>query len=251
MLKISVVTATYNCERTILSTLESIRNQTYAAVEHVIMDGASKDRTLEVIGHHKTRDTKVISEADNGIYDALNKGIRATSGDVIGLLHADDVFNSPDTLARVAEAFADASIEAVYGDLVYVDAKDMGKVIRYWKAGQITPGKFRRGWMPPHPTVFVRSSVYRRLGVFDQQYKIAADYDLMLRFLFAGSVKAAYLPIVITRMRVGGASNRSLKNIILKMREDYRVVRSNEVGGLMVLMYKNLTKIPQFWRRER
>ena len=177
----------------------------------------------------------------------MNKGIALATGDVVGFLHADDVFADTRVLSRIADAFADDAVGAVYGDLVYVQAGDMGRVVRHWSAGHFSKSKLAWGWMPPHPTFYVRRSLYARLGGFDLRYRIAADYDTMLRFLGRGEVQAAYIPEVLVKMRLGGVSNRSLANILQKSREDYLVLRRNGVGGLGALVWKNLSKVAQFF----
>jgi glycosyltransferase len=191
-----------------------------------------------------------VSERDDGIYDALNKGIERATGEVVGFLHADDLFADSAVLAGVAEAFSDPHVEAVYGDLVYVRHDNVDHVVRYWRAGEFELGALRRGWMPPHPTFYVRRCVYQRLGLFNTRYRIAADYDSMLRFLGRGGVRAAYIPQVMVRMRVGGISNRSLSNVLRKSREDLDILRVNGVGGISTLLQKNLSKLSQFWRRQ-
>lgn len=249
MTSISVVTAVYNSRDTVAHSLDSVLSQSHSLVESVVIDGASTDGTLDVLQRYRTRLGAFVSEPDKGIYDALNKGIRHASGEVVGFLHADDLFAHDDVLARIAEAFADSAVEAVYGDLVYVRRDDVSRVVRYWRAGRFDEDALRRGWMPPHPTFYVRRSVYERLGLFDTRYRIAADYDLVLRFLAHGGIRAAYVSEVLISMRVGGVSNRSLRNILRKSREDLEIVRSNEVGGIGTVLQKNLGKISQFWRR--
>ena len=188
----------------------------------------------------------LVSAPDTGIYDAINNGIRRASGDVIGLLHADDKLAAPDVLAAVAEALADPGIDGVYGDLQYVSRDDETRVIRHWKAGPYAQSRLKRGWMPPHPTLYLRREVFDRSGLYDTSYRISGDYDGMLRFLTTGQVRLAYIPQVMVRMKIGGASNRSFAQMVRKSREDYRAIRHNKVGGIGTLVAKNLTKIPQF-----
>lgn len=245
-LRISVITAVYNRVDTIADALDSVRAQTWPHVEHVVIDGASKDGTTQLLEARKGSLDVFVSERDKGIYDALNKGIANATGDVVGFLHADDLFASNDILAKVAKLFEDPSVGAVYGDLVYVKKEDVSKVVRYWKSGAFSKAKLARGWMPPHPTLYLRRSVYQELGGFDTQFRIAADYDSMLRYLGKGGVKPAYLPEVMVRMRLGGESNRSLANVIKKSKEDYLALKKNGVGGLPTLTAKNLRKLPQF-----
>ncbi len=248
-LKISVVTAVFNRAATVADALASVRGQTCADVEHIVIDGASTDGTVPILQAHKAQLAVLVSEPDRGIYDALNKGIRRASGDVVGFLHADDLFESPDALACVAEAFSDPAIDAVYGDLVYVREHDPSQVVRYWRAGAFVPGCLARGWMPPHPTFYVRRSVYERLGLFDTRFRIAADYESILRFLGIGGVRPRYLPQVLVRMRLGGVSNRSLRSMARKSREDYAAMQLHGIGGLQALVRKNLIKLPQFVAR--
>src|ERR1700690_569956 len=224
MLKMSVVTAVYNRQRTVGQAIDSVLAQSYPAVESIVIDGASTDGTFAVLEPYRPRLGVLISERDQGIYDALNKGIKHATGDVVGFLHADDIFENTEVLAKVAAAFQDPAIDAVYGDLVYVRHNDIGQVIRYWRSGRYDDASLSRGWMPPHPTFYVRRSVYERLGGFDTRYRIAADYDTVLRFLAVGRIRAAYIPEVLVRMRAGGISNRSLKTILRKSREDLEVV---------------------------
>lgn len=188
----------------------------------------------------------LVSEPDQGIYDALNKGISKSRGDVIGFLHADDVFADEHVLTRVGEAFQNPAVQAVYGDLQYVRKGDVSKVIRHWKSGSFDARSLARGWMPPHPTLYVRRTVYEQLGGFDTRFRIAADYDFMLRLLTQPEIVTAYVPHVLVKMRVGGASNRSITNILRKSREDLQALRSNKVGGLTTLFWKNISKIGQF-----
>lgn len=249
MIKVSVVTAVFNGEKTISQAIESVLSQNYPAVESVVIDGASRDATLSILEPYRPRLGKLISEPDEGIYDALNKGIRHATGDVVGFLHADDLFEDDGVLGKVAAAFEDPEVDAVYGDLVYVRHDNVERVVRYWKSGSYDQDTLARGWMPPHPTFYVRRSVYERLGGFDTRFKIAADYDTVLRFLAVGKIRATYIPEVLVRMRTGGISNRSLGTILRKSREDYAVVRRNKSGGIATILKKNFSKLNQFWRK--
>lgn len=245
-MKISLVTAVYNRRDTIAGAIESARSQTYQNTEHVIIDGASTDGTVEYLNDVLDDHTLLVSEKDDGIYDALNKGILRATGDVVGLLHSDDFFASEDVLAMVAKSFADPSIDAVYGDLQYVAKNDPPRIIRHWKAGPYSPAKLARGWMPPHPTLFLRKEIFENFGAYDTSYRIAADYDAILRWFGQGELKAHYIPEVLVKMRVGGESNKSFGKIITKSREDYRALRSNKIGGLGTLVWKNGSKLGQF-----
>ncbi len=214
-----------------------------------MIDGGSTDGTLDVLRSYENRLAVLVSEPDQGIYDALNKGIQLASGEVVGFLHSDDLFTDDIVLQHVVDAFSSRQVDAVYGDLQYVQKVNRDEVLRYWRAGAFSRFRLGWGWMPPHPTFYVRRSLYKRLGMFDTSYRIAADYEFMLRLLRTGGVRVAYVPRVLIKMRLGGVSNRSLKNIIQKSREDYRALKDNKVGGLGALVMKNLSKVVQFWRR--
>lgn len=246
---ISVITATWNCGITVADCLTSVAVQSYTNREHVLIDGASRDDTLRLLQAHREQLAVLVSEPDRGIYDALNKGIARASGDVIGFLHADDVFAGPDVLARVAAAFADPTVSAVYGDLQYVRKVDVNQVVRHWQSSPFSHRQLEWGWMPPHPTLYVRREWYERIGGFDIRYRIAADYFSILRLFSQPDFKAVYLPEVLVKMRLGGASNRSLKAIIRKSSEDWRALRQSRVGalgGVGALIWKNLSKLSQF-----
>ena len=259
-MKISIITAVFNRADSIAQAVESVQRQTHADVEHVVIDGASTDGTLEALRafsglprrcapRNDSISFVLVSEPDNGIYDALNKGFERASGEIIGVMHSDDFFADERVLARVVEAFADPEIDAVYGDLDYVAKTDTNRVIRHWKSGEYNPARLAWGWMPPPPTLFIRRRVFEQWGGFDTQFRIAADYDAILRYFGQGKIRAAYIPCVLVKMRVGGESNRSLAKIWLKSREDYLALRRNGVGGMGALMWKNLSKVRQFFQR--
>lgn len=245
-LHISVITAVLNRASTLDAAMRSVHGQRWPDIEHIVIDGGSTDGSLEILQSHRQRISKLVSEPDQGIYDALNKGIGAATGDIVGFMHADDEFASPDALAHIARAFDNPAVEAAYGDLVYVRKGDSSRVVRYWRAGEYQRTQLAQGWMPPHPTFYVRRDVYARCGGFDTRFKIAADYENMLRILWRGGVQPAYVPEVLVRMRVGGISNMSLFNVLHKSREDYAAMRQNGIGGLQALVLKNVMKLPQF-----
>lgn len=249
-LRISVVTAVHNRADTIAATMASVHAQTWRDVEHIVIDGASTDGTLQTLEGYRGRIAQFVSEPDHGVYDALNKGIARASGDVIGFLHSDDEYASTSVLAKVAAAFEDPKVDAIYGDLVYVSQRDPSHVVRYWRAGQCSRTKLAWGWMPPHPTLYVRRELYERFGGFDTRYRIAADYESMLRLMWKHQVRAAYLPEVLVRMRTGGLSNRSLVTMLRKSFEDFTALRQNQLGGVAALLCKNMVKLPQFVARE-
>lgn len=246
-MKISVVTAVRNGAATLPRMLDSLRAQTHADLEHVVQDGASTDGTVELLRAQGLAGMALVSAADGGIYEAINAGIRRATGDVIGLLHADDVLADASVLARVADVLADPAIDGVYGDLNYVARADPSRVIRHWRAGAFNPRALALGWMPPHPTLYLRREVFDRAGLYDTSYRISGDYDGMLRFLTTGQVRLAYISHVMVQMQMGGASNRSFAQMIRKSREDYRAIRRHNVGGIGTLVAKNLSKLPQFF----
>jgi len=249
-MKISIITAVLNAAKTIDNCMRSIANQTYNDIEHIVVDGGSTDGTLEVLEKYKNRIAKMVSETDEGIYDALNKGIKIATGLVIGILNSDDFYAHERVIEKVADIFTKEKVDSCYGDLQYVGRRNHGRVIRHWKSSAYRSGNFRRGWMLPHPTFFVRKEVYKRYGYFNTDFKIASDYELMLRFLEKYKISTYYIPDVLVKMRIGGTSNRNLKNILIKSLEDYRAWKVNNLnGGFCPILLKNLSKIPQFFIR--
>ena len=248
-MKVSVITAVFNGVDTIKDCIKSVSGQIYPDIEHIIIDGGSTDGTLEVIKRYTEKRVNIVSEPDNGIYDALNKGIRQASGEVIGLLYSDDFYAHDRVIEKVADIFMKYNIDSCYGDLQYVDKNNPDKVIRYWKSSQYRHGKFKYGWMPPHSTFFVKKEIYNKYGYFNTNFKIAADYELMLRFLEKHKISTYYTPEVFIKMRIGGTSNRNIKNLIIKSNEDYRAWKVNNLnGGFYTILLKNLCKIPQFFK---
>lgn len=248
-LKFSIITACYNSEATISQAITSLKMQSWAEIEHVVIDGLSTDCTQTIAQSTLGTLDIFVSEPDKGIYDALNKGIQHSTGDVIGFLHSDDFFANEMVLQRVAELFLSSGADAVYGDLQYVSASTPTRVIRNWQSGEFSQSKLRRGWMPPHPAFFMKRDLYERLGAFDTELRIASDYDSLLRYLSHPAIKVAYIPQVLVKMRVGGASNGSLKQIIRKSKEDFSVMKKHGLNPFIALPYKNLSKIYQFFIR--
>ena len=227
-MKISVVTATYNSAATIADTLRSVNEQSHPDVEHLIIDGGSTDATLEIVRDLGKRVARVVSEPDRGIYDAMNKGLALATGDVIGLLNSDDLYPDPAVLSTVAGEFVDdPALEALYADLCYVAQSDTRKVVRYWRSSNYRPGLFQRGWVPPHPTFFVRREVYERLGCFDLGYRLAADWELLVRFIEVHRIRTRHFPRVMVHMRLGGATNRSWTNVWKQNEEILRAARAH------------------------
>ncbi|GEM_PF-106698 len=222
---ISIVTVVYNGAATLEHTIRGVIEQTYGNVEYIVVDGGSTDATLDILRKYEGNIDYWVSEKDAGIYDAMNKGISLTSGEIIGLINADDFYASRDVLASVAAVLTDPDVDACYGDLCYVKQHDISTVVRYWQSSDFRPGAFEKAWCPPHPTFFVRRKIYERFGVFDLTYKIAADMELMLRFLEIHRVRAKYIPEVMVKMRVGGTTNRSWANIVKQNGEILRALR--------------------------
>ncbi len=245
-MKISIITAVFNRRDTIGDALQSLRSQSYRDLEHVVVDGGSSDGTLDVVTAQADDRTVLVSEPDDGIYDALNKGLERATGDVIGLLHSDDMLAGGQVLDAVAAAFSTGDADAVYGDLDYVYRRDTSHVLRRWRSGAFTPARLRYGWMPPHPALFLRRGVVERLGGYDTSFRIAGDYDAILRYFSSDGFRAAYVPEVLVKMRAGGESNRSVGRILRKSREDYRAIRRNGIGGPPTLLLKNIRKLGQF-----
>ena len=252
-MKVSIITATYNSEKLVVDAINSLISQTYSDIQSVLIDGASKDSTVALVEKsflNSKISSKIISEPDQGIYDALNKGINNADGDIIGFLHADDLYDNCDVISKVVSLFKkNPDLQSLYGDLVYVQKENTAKVVRYWQSGECSHIEMKKGWMPPHPAFFVRKEVYEKFGLFDTSYNIAADYDFMMRVLYKGGISTAYIPEVFVKMRVGGASNKSLKNIWRKSKEDLRAMKTNELGGVATLVNKNFRKIPQFFKK--
>jgi len=249
--RVTLITATYNSGASIKTCLDSVVSQDYDVFEYLIIDGKSSDETLSIVEdfQQKYPFIKLISEKDEGIYDALNKGVLLATGDVIGFVHSDDLLASKTVISEIVATLKNEKLDGVYGDLEYVRKEDTSKVVRFWKSRSFNSKLLSMGWMPAHPTLFLKKEVYEKHGFFNLRYKISADYDFMLRILKDDSLKFGYLPKVITKMRVGGASNGSINNIINKTKEDYRAIRSNQIGGWFSILIKNTSKIKQLFIR--
>lgn len=249
-MKMTLITNVLNAEETIEESILSATNQTYEDIEYIVVDGVSKDKTLSILDKYAEKISKFISEPDKNLYDAMNKGIKLASGDIIGFLHADNLFVSDNVIKRVAEVFKQREVDAVWGDLTYVDKQNTQKTIRYWKSCAYSEGLFNKGWMPPHPAFFVKKAVYEKYGYFNTDFEISADYEIMLRFLHKHKISTAYLPKILVKMRLGGVSNRNFRNIIRKSREDIKAWKVNGLkGGIDTVFLKNISKIPQFFTR--
>jgi len=247
-MKISIITATLNSSPHVASCVESVLSQAGADIEYIIIDGGSTDDTVDKIRSYNGKVTRLISEPDQGMYDALNKGIRAAKGEIIGFLHSDDIYMNEWVIKTAVDHIEKYGVESCYGDLLYVDKCDTGKIVRYWKSGNYSREAFYNGWMPPHPTFFVRRSVYEKYGLFNLSIGSAADYELILRFMFKHGISTVYIPQIIVKMRMGGASNGTMKNRLRANRMDRLAWK---VNGLKpkpwTLFLKPARKIKQYF----
>lgn len=238
---------TYNSSTTIEDTVKSVLVQTHPDIEYIIVDGDSTDNTLQKIEPYSDKLSKFVSEKDSGMYDALNKGIKLATGDIIGILNSDDFYTDKFVIEEVVKIFLEEHSDAVYADLQYVDSNHTNKIIRNWKSGNYKPGDFLYGWMPPHPTFFVKKDIYRKFGNFSMELKSAADYELMLRFIHKHQIRLSYLKRVIVKMRAGGMSNSSLKNRMRANKEDRKAWSMNQITPrFYTLWFKPLRKILQY-----
>jgi len=248
-LKISIITVAYNAEKSIEDTIQSVLNQSYSNIEYIIIDGKSTDKTLDICNQYKNQITTIVSEKDKGIYDAMNKGVAIATGDIIGVLNADDFYIDNDVITNVANLFQSTNCDGLYANLVYVDGCDTNKVTRTWISGKYKPNAFLKGWMPPHPTFFVKKECYQKYGDYSLELKSAADYELMLRFIHKHKISLSYLNQITVKMRVGGVSNASLKNRINANKEDRKAWQMNGLKpGFFTLIRKPLSKIFQFFK---
>jgi glycosyltransferase len=249
---ISIITATYNSEAFIAEALNSYKTQSYLQKESILIDGNSKDRTLSILKDYLDCITVLKSEKDHGIYDALNKGIQLAKGEIIGILHSDDLFANDSVLEKIAQQFkSNPTLMAVYGDLEYVDRNNPNKIIRYWKSGSCSLKALESGWMPPHPTLFIKKECFTKLGMYNLNYNSAADYDLILRFFYKHQLKLTYIPEVLVKMRVGGLSNKSLNNRWKANQEDRTAMKQNGIPfPFLAGILKPLRKLNQYWTKK-
>lgn len=246
-MKISIITITYNSAATVEQTILSVLDQDYKDIEYIIVDGASTDGTMEIVNRYKDRIAKIVSEKDKGLYDALNKGISMATGEVTGILHSDDFYTGHSVISHVMDLFEKENCDGVYADLYYVNRDHTDKIVRKWNSGAYHAGRFINGWMPPHPTFFVKTFCYKKFGAFDLEFRTSADYELMLRFIEKHKIRLAYLPEYIINMRTGGQSNVSLKNRVIANLEDRKAWEKNGLRPRFYTLYlKPLRKLLQF-----
>lgn len=249
-MKISIVTAVRNDVGTVAETLNSVAEQVGADIEHIVIDGASTDGTVDVIRQHASRIAHFVSEPDRGPYDGMNKGLAVATGDVVGFLNGDDAFLSRNVVARISEVLSDDDVDACYANLVYTAQDDLNHVVRWWRSQPYRPGLFLRGWMPAHPTFYVKRRIFEKFGAFDLEFKRQADFDLALRFMHVHGIRTVFVPEFWVRMRVGGFSNNSYRNILLGNLEAYWICRKR---GVTVWPWfpivKMVSRLPQFFER--
>lgn len=246
-IKISIITVTYNSAATLEQTIQSVVSQTYSNIEYIIVDGLSTDSTLNIVEKYRDKISKLVSEKDQGLYDAINKGIALANGDVVGILHSDDFYTHNRVIEEYATMFEKGSYDGVYADLYYVDKDDTDKIVRTWKSGAYNDGDFLNGWMPPHPTFFVKRNCYKQFGNFSLEFKTAADYELMLRFIHKQKIKLGYLNSFTVKMRTGGKSNANVQSRLNANREDRRAWEMNGLSPRFYTLYlKPFRKILQF-----
>lgn len=244
-MKVSIITSCFNREKTIRDSIESVLSQDYDNIEYIVIDGASKDHTMDIVNEYRDRISVIVSEKDNGMYEGINKGIRLATGDIIGLLHSDDVFYATDTISRIVNEFKRTHAEFVYGNGIFVSPSDMNYVVRNWQSGEYVKRKLACGWLPLHTTVYVKKDVFCKVGLYHEGYKISADSDWQLRCLYQNSLRVSYLDEYIIRMRMGGAST-SFSKTMEKWREDIDLYHRMGLNPYISLTCKVLSKIPQF-----
>jgi glycosyltransferase involved in cell wall biosynthesis len=249
-MKITIITVAYNAEQTIESTINSVLSQTYPCIEYIVIDGASSDGTYAIAEKYGDRISKLVCEPDTGTYDAMNKGIAMSTGDIIGFLHADDIYSDDTVISRVIDEFSKAKVDCVFGNLVYVDRYNTDNIIRYYSAGDFSIDRFAYGCMPPHPTFFAKKSIYDKYGVFKTNYKIAADFELLARFLWTNQISYRYIPDVLVKMRMGGISTKNYRSNLILNREILRACAENKIRTNYLKIYmKYFTKVLQLFHR--
>lgn len=246
-MKVSIITVTMNSERYLSDCINSVRRQNYRDIEHIIIDGKSTDGTLNIILENLNHISYWVSETDRGMYDAINKGLEMATGDVIGILNSDDMFASADAVKSIVDCFETTGSDTVYGDLVYVDASNTQKILRYWKGISYKRSRFRYGWMPAHPTFYMRRELIEQFGIYENHYYTAADYEFMARYLFLHKVSSQYIDTMLVKMRSGGISNENFKSRLRANRRDFLAMRKNKIPfSFFVSILKPLIKLPQF-----
>jgi glycosyltransferase involved in cell wall biosynthesis len=247
-MKISIITVIWNNKETIKNAIDSVLEQTYKNIEYIIIDGASTDGTIDVVKSYGDKITKFVSEKDKGLYDAMNKGIVLATGDIVGILNSDDFYIDEFVIEKVVKEFEDKKVDSVYADLVFVKPKNLDKTVRYYDSSHFNPSKFAYGWMPAHPTFFVKKKIYDKHGVFRTNFKIAADFDLLARFLYTHKISYSYMQEVLVKMRTGGVST-SFNSIWINNIEQLRVCRDHNIDtNIFKIFLKYPRKILGFFK---
>ena len=248
-MKISIITVVWNNKETVKDAIDSVLNQTYENIEYIIIDGASTDGTLDIVKSYGDEITKFVSEPDKGLYDAMNKGIAQSTGDVVGILNSDDFYIDKFVIEKVVKEFEDKKCDSVYADLVFVKPENLDKTVRYYDSSHFTPSKFAYGWMPAHPTFFVKREIYNRYGVFRTDLKIGADFDILARFLYTQKISYSYMQKVFVKMRIGGVST-SFSSIWINTLEQLQVCRDNDIDtNIFKILMKYPSKILGLFKR--
>jgi glycosyltransferase involved in cell wall biosynthesis len=247
-MKVSIITVTYNSSKYLGDCIDSVVKQQYGNIEHIVVDGGSTDDTVAIIKRYESHIAKWVSEKDEGMYDAINKGMKMATGDVIGILNSDDILVLDDIISAIADSFIKYNVDSVYGDLTYVDQKDLTKILRFWKGGTYNRNRFVYGWMPAHPTFYLRRELVEKYGGYESHYFTAADYEFMSRYLYFHHISAHYLPKLVVKMRIGGASNGNLFRRLRANRRDYLAMRKNQVPfPFLASVLKPLIKLHQYY----
>ena len=251
-MKISIITCSYNAVNTIEDTIKSVLSQKDADIEYIVIDGLSNDGTADIIKKYSDKIYKFTSEKDSGIYNAMNKGIKLAGSDIVGFLNADDVYFNEKVINKVIKVFENEKVDSAYGDLIYV-FEDNNKIKRYWKSGDFNVNNFKKGWMPPHPSFFARKDIYKKYGGFNENYRISADYELMVRLLYKNKISTFYLPELLVKMKTGGVSNK-VSQAFKRLKEDYDIIKKYNLGGfggeLGVMFKKRFYKINQYFNKK-
>jgi glycosyltransferase len=249
-LKVSIITIVHNSVDTIRYAIQSVLHQDYQDIEYIIIDNCSDDGTVDIIQDQIEDISIFLSEKDDGIYDAINKGIEISNGDIIGFLHSDDILKNRHIISDIVSTIIDTGADSIYGDLEYFDRNYFNKVKRYWKSNNFHREKMKYGWMPPHPTFYTKRLIYDKYGYYNIKFHISSDYEMLLRLLYVNKISVEYIPKVLVKMQCGGASNNSAKSVLLKSLEDYKIIKKYKLS-LFALVWKNLSKIPQFFLRNQ
>ena len=239
---VTIITTALNCADTLEATIQSVLSQSYPNIEYIIVDNKSNDATPDIIDRHKKEIDKIVFDEVKGIYSVLNCGLRAARGEIIGILNSDDLYANKDVIARVVEEFESSDLDALWGDLLYVGRKNTNKIVRYWRSSEPKPIDFKRGWMPPHPALFVRKNIFEKYGPYETSFQFSSDYEMALRLFYKNKIRGRYIPKILIKMRQGGRGDR---NLIIRTIEDYRIAKYYGLGFWSVFL-KKILKISQF-----